>query len=201
MYKNFLYLLIGLNILIIILLCFQQLELMFVHFDELLASFHLISIIISAGLSGAVTIGLVFLFRPKIKVPNVAIIEQDICNSNSKKIIKINVKNQRLFSSACNIKIEATFINESDQTFHLKLDRKDFLLIKPRDNRNFQSDDIKSYTKKVTCSKNLQDLLYETKDICVKFRVRIHAEHSLTGFGRVFEYNFTKNKDDCFQAH
>lgn len=120
--------------------------------------------------------------------------------------LKIPIKNLSTKNDATNIKIEAAgVLNEF--TYHLKCDRYDFLLLPKFDlnksdkpyERKFHAIDIDDYTKDIASNcKNLNDFIELLKEEKAYLRVRIHANHEFTGFGKSFEKMF-KLEDEGFK--
>jgi hypothetical protein len=143
------------------------------------------------------TIIIIRFYRPTINI-GVPII--------ASKRIKIPIKNSNKKKGASNIKIEVSGVL-NDFTYHLKCDRYEFLLLpryeinkldKPYE-RIFHALDVDDYTKEITedCN-NLNEFLDILKNEKAFLRVRVHANHEFTGFGRAFEAKF-KLKNDKFE--
>jgi hypothetical protein len=101
--------------------------------------------------------------------------------------------------SAANIRIEAAAV-VNDKTFHLDFDRNDFIMLSP--NIKYENDEtpfkrkyhaykIADYTSQIT---NNEGTIPDFLDLLAKkeayFRVRVHAYHEFTGFGKAFEAQF-----------
>ena len=152
--------------------------------EEYLEEKNLITLLVGAMLSGIVTLFLVFSFRPKIGIDSVSIVEGLFR-------LKIKVNNLRYFSNANNVQLEAAFVNNQEQTFHIECERSSFLTIPNKSHRVFQSNDFEFFTKYLSHYKSLHEFLHSNKNATSYiFRVRVHAEHSFTGFGRSFEQEF-----------
>jgi hypothetical protein len=158
----------------------------------------LIFAIIGAFLSAIATIVLIKIFKPKISVLEPSF--EDISNYS---YLKIPVENNSKKYSANNLQIEAAVIL-NDQSYHFKLDRDDFIILSKNNStsnetpylRIFQAYDVSENTKKMFLNfktfESLVDLLKENKSY---LRVRIHANHEFTGFGRSFETRFKLNQN------
>ena len=95
--------------------------------------------------------------------------------------IRIKVVNKSRYSGATNLNIEACTI-DSGQTYHLKIDKEDFLILPQGDSRVF----------KIKCTQDIESRL---KKAGVVFRVRVHSTHSFTGFGKAIEQRFRYDKE------
>jgi len=121
---------------------------------------------------------ILYLFKPKLKIE----IDKGIEGSEKKPLIRIKVTNKRYCSDAINLNIEACTVRDIDKTSHLKIDKVDFLILKcNNDNRIFKAE----------CTQEIENKLKEDGTI---FRVRVHATHSYTGFGKAIEQTFRYNK-------
>ena len=97
--------------------------------------------------------------------------------------------------------------------FHLELDKDDFLILLHKQTRVFQSKDVTEATKKATlrsinkdsdihrCLEDLhpRGLFYKLLEQVKKhpktnIRVRVHANHDYSGFGKAFERKFKWNE-------
>jgi hypothetical protein len=145
------------------------------------------------------TFVIIYFFRARINVKEIEIIKDD----DDIKNFKIPVLNNSYFFSATNIIIEVA-LKLSEETFHFSLDRNEFILIprkkvlknKKNNERCFQTNNFQNSTLELiernnhTYSSIINNL--ENDDI---IRIRIHANHSFTNFGKAFEFNFKyKNK-------
>lgn len=160
----------------------------------------LISLFIGALLSAITTIILIMLFRPKIcfDLPS-------LNQEGNLKVVKIPVTNLSKHFNAVNLRIEATVVL-NDKTYHFDLDRQDFIMLSKNNDtlqdtpykRVYQAHDVASFTKLIApnCN-NLDDLLTILEEEKAYFRVRIHAYHEFTGFGKAFEAQF-KYKNNIF---
>ncbi|MDD4375088.1 MAG: hypothetical protein PHG67_14345 [Bacteroidales bacterium] len=176
---------------------------------DCITGWDVIALLLGAVLSAIATLILIIFFRPKIciGVPELKRIEVVNVNGNkvNRSIIKINVVNCRCHSDAINLKIEAAFVL-NDKTYHLDFDRFDFVML-PRLNkskknketpycRTFHALKINDYTLSILDNdfKTIDQLIdylklnINGKDLIL--RVRVHANHSFTGFGKAFVAKF-----------
>jgi hypothetical protein len=132
------------------------------------------------------TFGLIYCFRPKIKIRKIHI-------ENHK--IKIPVLNNSYLFYATNVIIEAALI-EGNLSYHFKLDRKEFILIPNKcfrnncntNERTFQTLDFEQATIELL-NENYETVLNDITNNTT-LRIRIHANHEFTNFGKAFEFNF-----------
>ena len=125
---------------------------------------------------------ILYLLRPNLKI------EKATKEANT---LRITVKNHGCFD-AVNLRIEACCIH-SDKTYHFEIDKEDFLIL-PKRNRNarictrtFKIDTISKSAKKYADYPTVLNWLEEQQD---DFRIRLHAYHSFSGFGKAFEQYF-----------
>lgn len=160
-----------------------------------------LSILIGTIVASAATLYLIKLFTPNIKV---GIPEIEIKNiKETPIIIKIPVLNDSRYYDAVNLRIEAAAVN-AKFTYHLKFDRLEFVLLpkfsKSKNGqvpyeRKFHAIDVEDYTKNYLS--NMNDFINILKDTNSILRVRVHAYHELSGFGKAFEEKFIY-KDNQF---
>ena len=92
--------------------------------------------------------------------------------------IRVNVINKKRYFDANNLDLEICTKNSSKETNRLTIiDKEKFLKLPHKDNRIFR----------VECPQKIEDKLKETDTI---LRVRIHATHAYSGFGKVIEQCF-----------
>lgn len=113
--------------------------------------------------------------------------------------IKIPVENCDLFFAAVNLRIEAAGV-VNGLTYHLDLDRHDFIMLPARlrssdpsaNQRKYHAHQINNYTRDVAMEcQSVSDLLRNVLNRQGAYlRVQIHATHEFTGFGRAFEARF-----------
>ena len=144
------------------------------------------SITISVFSSLLVTVVWIFYFRPCLEIESV----KNGINDFGNPYIRVNVINRQCFFDAVNLNMEICIIENEKYTYHLDIDKKDFLILPRKKNRVFQSYDLaesaKQYFKKDFNSFIKEIVKLENN----KIRVRIHANHSFTGFGKGFERIF-----------
>jgi len=137
------------------------------------------------------TFAIIYLFRAKINVGKIKIIK------NQSEILKFKIpvyNNSYLFSST-NIIIEASILI-GDETFHLQLDRNNFIMLpkksfktKAQNKRIFQTINFENSTLDLLMRNGHTYLgIINNLNNDDKLRVRIHANHSFTNFGKAFEF-------------
>lgn len=134
--------------------------------------------------------------------PNLEIL--DINENNLEKCLKIKIKNNGYYS-AVNLKIEAAIIQKNENSnlnysYHLSLDRTDFLILPGKDSRKFITDEVTKSTLIATRRYNSNfenekdlfiDLLRVLKENSGEYlRIRIHSNHEYSGFGKAIEQKF-----------
>lgn len=128
--------------------------------------------------------------------PNIKITSADLDKTSTKKesVLKIKVKNKGC-SDAVNLKFEVCIVTELGSTYHLSSDRDEFLILPASKNNDVASRDFKIRGLSDSASHYGTD--YEslisnlTKNGSpLSLRVRVHACHSYSGFGKAFEQNF-----------
>jgi hypothetical protein len=133
---------------------------------------------------------IIYFFRAKIKLGNVTI-------SDNK--IKVPIINDSSYFMATNIIVEVALI-KNNQTFHFKLDRNAFILI-PRkckkcnteqNIRSFQTIDFEDLTIELMGVISYDHIINNVPEN-IKLRVRVHANHEFTNFGKAFEFNYIFN--------
>ena len=140
------------------------------------------------------TFAIIYFFRARISVKKIQIIK----HNNEINKFKILVLNNSYLFPATNIIIEVALkINE--ETFHFKLDRNEFILIprkkvfkNEKDNeRYFQTTNFESATLELIESNGHSYLsIINNLENGNVIRIRIHANHSFTNFGKAFEFKF-----------
>lgn len=135
--------------------------------------------------------------------------EQDIESANGEAIartdliLKIPVENCDLFFAAVNLRIEAAGV-DSGFTYHLDLDRQEFIMLPARwrtsDSggwrRVYHAHKVNEYTQGIVLGLSIEELLSGVLgESRAYLRVRIHATHEFTGFGRAFEARFKYHPD------
>ena len=126
-----------------------------------------------------------FLFFSDYFKPNLKIELGDV----EKSMIKVKVTNKG-YKSAINLRVECCFFNiEEKFSYHLELDKVDFLLLLKGDDRVFKMEDITENAKKY--NKTFDELITEFETKKCSIRVRVHAYHENSGFGKAFEQRFS----------
>ncbi len=167
---------------------------------ECITLWDITSFILGILLSALTSIIIIRFFRPNmcIGIPKL-----------DKKSLKFSVKNLNKKYAVTNLRIEAAAVL-NDQTYHLKFDRYDFLMLAKLDNktvetpyeRTFHAIDIDEYTKDIALNcQNLEELLNLLKNEKAYLRVRLHANHEFTGFGKAFPAKFKLNKNMEFEPY
>jgi hypothetical protein len=129
---------------------------------------------------------ILYWLRPKLTIDDLTI------DNNH---LKVKVSNVRNCSDAINVNVEICVEEDNDYTYHLEIDKSDFLIIPRNDNRVFQAIDLIDTTKKEYWDgKNFDTFIEEKiKNSSNTVRVRAYATHSFSGFGRAFEQKFQYN--------
>lgn len=134
---------------------------------------------------------LIYFFRASIKIGNISIVNQKI---------KIPIINDSSYFMATNIEVEVALIN-NNETFHFRLDRSEFILI-PRkckrcnneqNVRTFQTIDFDEVTNGLMEFENHYLHIINNIPENIILRVRVHANHEFTNFGKAFEFNYKYN--------
>ena len=134
------------------------------------------------------TFVLIYLFRASIMVNRITVMENRI---------KIPVTNKSCFFAATNVIVEVAIV-ENDQSFHFKLDRNVFILIpkkcctcnNQKNERTFKTLDFEDNTIGLMNINLTYDSFLNNIPENTKLRIRIHANHEFTNFGKAFEFNF-----------
>lgn len=200
-----LYVLIGLSLLTLCAIVFDfDIVSWYFVINDILDNNSILMLFSGVFLSALATLSLVLIFRPNIEIASVNQHEEPQCqknkgeleksDNNNKYRIKINIKNKMSYFGVNNVQIEAAFFNNKNQTFHLDFDRASFLIIRSKDERTFQAMNLNEFAIRVSCYSSLDKMIEcinsgENKR-SYTFRVRVHAEHSFTGFGKSFEKVF-----------
>ncbi len=144
------------------------------------------------------TLCLIRHYKPKIRIENPKKIDG---------IIKIEVTNLSKCFMATNLRIEAAAVN-GNFTYHLDFDRIDFLMLAKNKtypnnetpySRIYQAHDLNDYTKKIAHNcKNIIDFFKLLEQEDCNLRIRVHAFHEFTGFGKAFESQFKLSNNGNF---
>ena len=119
-----------------------------------------------------------WLLKPNLKINSFEV---------ENKTIKIKVVNESRKRNAVNLKIEVCFICNGN-TFHLIVDMEDFIILPPKDFRIFKMNALAPSA--MGYGVNYEDLLNQLNEGNCSLRVRIHASHEYSGFGKAFEKIF-----------
>jgi hypothetical protein len=136
-----------------------------------------------------ITLVIIYFFRPNIKLGNAKIRDNKI---------KIQIINKSYWFDATNIIIELALIKNNKKTFDLKLDTNSFILIpnkrlKAINSRIFQVIDFNDATKALLNNTPLFNQFLSDLPEDIQLRIRLHASHELTNFGKSFEFNYFYN--------
>ena len=150
-------------------------------------------VFLGAVLSGVVTVILIQFFKPKICFELPFIVPK-----GEKKILKLPVINLSKFFAAINLRTELAVVLD-EFTYHFDLDRQDFIMLsknKPCNKekpyiRTYQAHEVAVFTKIVSSCETIDDLINLLKSENAYLRVRVHAYHEFSGFGKVFQKKFT----------
>jgi len=154
-------------------------------------------LILFLGLLLSVCWTIIFLiFKPKLQIISAELIDGEI---------KIGVMNEGRFH-AVNLKLEVCIVNEKF-TYHFEIDRQDFLMLPPKKNKYIANTSYKRYFKINDLAKSaLKYSDYQTQinslinsDGDIRLRVRLHANHEYSGFGKAFEQCFKWKNDSLIK--
>ena len=180
----------------------------------------IIALILGAILSFFVTLLLIQLFRPRLHIctPEITDIEWYDKNDESKEcksinndliidiekgknnfipqkqVIKVTIKNLNKRYDAINLRTEICIV-QGKYTYHFDLDRQDFIILPKRWSNNDSSErtyvayKLTEFTSRRT-GKNFEAMIDLLKNNNSYIRVRVHAGHEFTGFGRAFSAKF-----------
>jgi hypothetical protein len=127
---------------------------------------------------------IIYAIKPKLGIDKVIIV-----NDEEKPRIKIKVTNNRHRSAAINIRIEVCVLI-GKYTYHLDIDKSEFIMLPKKEDRSFQSYELANSAKEYY-KKNFNTFIEEMiKNTNSKLRVRVYAAHSFSGFGKAFETFF-----------
>ncbi|GHT15550.1 hypothetical protein AGMMS4956_15750 [Bacteroidia bacterium] len=158
---------------------------------------------VAVGLSfGATILWSLFLyrFRPRLEIKSFCIGKDD----KNRQRAEIKMLNRSCRWDAINIKIEACLVETigvKTYTYHLELDRNNFLVIPKRDKegRTFVSYGL-TQSAQMFYSNSFDNFVANIiQNEKYHIRVRVHANHPLTGFGKILEKRFAYNETTkCF---
>lgn len=166
-----------------------------------------LGVLVGAFLSAVVTLLLIHWFRPNlilgppywdVKYAGRGGVKSEKDHRTDRKL-KIPVENCDLFFAAANLRIEVALVRQ-ERTVHLDLDRHEFIMLSARWRTSGPEAAKRTYhvhrvnrasQNNEGRSRKVIDLVNE---ILVGYegylRVRVHASHEFTGFGRAFEARF-----------
>lgn len=108
--------------------------------------------------------------------------------------LSVTIKNIRN-SKAVNLHVEMCAL-DGNETYHFQLDRSEFIILpKPRRNSTAHERGFKSYELTEFTQRYFNGTFHEFMELIqnqpgIKVRVRVHANHSYSGFGKAFEQSF-----------
>lgn len=136
--------------------------------------------------------------------PNLEIKIDELNKSTSKKIY-VKVTNNGC-SDAVNLRIEAAFVKKDEKkdiTYHLKPNMEDFLIL-PSKRHSVSKENFRIFSIKDKKGKKFEDATKCITDKKGTLRIRVHAYHSFSGFGKAFEQkfkcDFTDEKNIIFKS-
>ncbi|OFY51338.1 MAG: hypothetical protein A2W85_03690 [Bacteroidetes bacterium GWF2_41_31] len=162
---------------------------------ECVTIWDIFSLILGIVLSAFTAIFIIRFFRPRICIG---------IPTKDGTTLKIPVRNDSKCFAAVNLRIEAAAVL-NDQTYHLDFDRIDFLMLlrnktyETRETpfeRTYHAIDVDEYTKSIAPNcQNMNDFFNFLNNNHSYLRVRVHAYHEFTGFGKAFQakFNFINN--------
>ncbi|MFZ4400497.1 MAG: hypothetical protein ACOYO1_10720 [Bacteroidales bacterium] len=151
------------------------------------------------------TLYVIKLFKPKICISNPEIFFINPCEKNENKeqkvikAIRVPIKNLSKKYAAINLRTEVCVVN-GKFTYHFDLDRQDFIMISingspnESDERAYIGYKVAEFTYIRTCY-DMGKMIDELTEKDAFLRVRVHASHEFTGFGKVFEATFKYQKE------
>ena len=137
-----------------------------------------IVILILGFITSVIWTYILYKLRPNLDISSV---------ETDEKILKITITNNGCFA-ATNLQIESCTIkvkNDKDVTHHFTFKKEDFLVLPKKRNNSDQS-----YFR-VFCTTDYKSELKGLNPVIL--RVRVHATHEYSGFGKAFEQNFNWN--------
>jgi len=166
---------------------------------ECVTVWDIFSLILGIVLSAFAAIIIIRFFRPRICIGVPTIVGTTI---------KIPVRNESKYYSAVNLRIEAAAVL-NDQTYHLDFDRIDFIMLMPNKSyengetpfkRTYHAINIDNYTIKIAQNcQNMNDFFILLNNNQAYFRIRVHAYHEFTGFGKAFQAKFKFSNQARFE--
>jgi hypothetical protein len=183
-------------------------------------------LILGAILSVVVTLLIIKYFRPRLHICTPEITEIDwyekddetkkdknnLINEkekgknnliHQKQVIKVPIQNLRKRKAAINLRTEICVV-QGKYTYHFDLDRQDFIILPKRWSNNDSSErtyiayKLTDFTSRRT-GKNFEDIIELLKNNNSYIRVRVHAGHEFTGFGKAFNAKFCLKNGSKFE--
>lgn len=169
------------------------------EFLECVTLWDIISLILGIVLSAFAAVYIIRFFRPDIYIGVPTIVGTTL---------KIPVRNESKCYAAVNLRIEAAAVLRN-KTYHVDFDRFDFLMLWPNKTydsnespfeRTYHAIDVNKYTKTIAPKcQNMDDFLTLLRDRQSYLRIRVHAYHEFTGFGKAFQSNFELSSKGDFK--
>lgn len=147
-------------------------------------------ILLMLGIIGGIAWSLIlffYLLKPSLEIK---------CCKLRGNQLQVKIINQSSKRNAVNLKIEVCFLHNSN-TYHLNVDKEDFLILPPNDFRIFKMNSLSETA--VGYGIDYEELLEGFKTGKYSLRVRIHATHEYSGFGKAFEGKFRYDKKECIE--
>jgi|JI10StandDraft_1071094.scaffolds.fasta_scaffold43859_2 hypothetical protein len=148
----------------------------------------LVLLLLGAAVSVVIAFA-IYTVKPRLKIT------VKLCKKSGRHFFKIRVENRTWLAKAVNLRIEACF-TKGHYTYHCEIDRGDFLMLarrplcgKSRDHyRTFKTHELAASAKiyKVKWREHIKNLKSGNENV----RVRIHATHEFTGFGKAREATY-----------
>jgi hypothetical protein len=133
---------------------------------------------------------ILYLLKPNLKI---MFVEKKI--EEDKSVLKIKVNNNGC-SNAVNLKFEVCVV-DYNYTYHLESDRDEFLILPFCKNKKLNDSDRDFKIRDLSTSAKHYHVEYESlinaltqSDSNLSLRVRVHACHGYSGFGKVFQQSF-----------
>jgi len=131
---------------------------------------------------------ILYLLKPNLKIMNTEI-------SESEPSIRIRVMNNSWCFEAINLNMEVCIVTKKIKkyTYHLEIDKHDFLILQKKEKRIFQSFDLAQSAKRYyngNFGAFIEEIIKNPENI---IRVRVYAANEYSGFGKAkgkeFRYN------------
>ena len=132
-----------------------------------------------------------FSLKPRLKIEIDHKDGEGISGENH-NTIRIKVTNKSCCFDAINLKMEVCSVKDENFTCQISVDKDDFIVLPRGNERTFKTTEksVKVTKKSVKVTKKSVDLIEKLSEKDVKLRVRVHAAHSLSGYGKVFQAHF-----------